>query len=74
MNISILGAGHAGTAVAADLSLRGHEVTLIKTSHAMHDENFNYLLENEGRVCLVEDGKERRANIAHITRDLSCLW
>ena len=73
MNISILGAGHAGTAVAADLSLRGHEVTLIKTSHAMHDENFNYLLENEGRVCLIEDGKERWANIAHITRDLSYL-
>ena len=73
MNISILGAGHAGTAVAADLSLRGHEVSLIKTSHAMHDENFNYLLENEGRVCLVEEGKKRYANIAHVTRDLSCL-
>lgn len=29
MHISILGAGHAGTAVAADLSLRGHDVTLI---------------------------------------------
>ncbi len=41
MNISILGAGHAGTAIAADLSLRGHVVTLIKTSHAMHDESLN---------------------------------
>ncbi len=73
MHISILGAGHAGTAVAADLSLRGHEVTLIKTSHAMHDENFNYLLENDGRVCLIEEGKKQWANIAHVTRDLSCL-
>ncbi|HHT45960.1 MAG TPA: NAD/NADP octopine/nopaline dehydrogenase [Firmicutes bacterium] len=73
MHISILGAGHAGTAVAADLSLRGHEVTLVKTSHAMHDENFNYLLENGGRVCLIEEGKKQWANIAHITRDLSCL-
>ena len=73
MHISILGAGHAGTAVAADLSLRGHEVTLVKTSHAMHDESFNYLLENGGRVCLIEEGKKQWANIAHITRDLSCL-
>lgn len=54
MHISILGAGHAGTAVAADLSLRGHQVTLIKTSHAMHDENFNYLLEHNGAVRLIE--------------------
>ena len=36
MNISILGAGNGGTAVAAELSLRGHEVNLIKTSNAMH--------------------------------------
>ena len=73
MNISILGAGHAGTAAAADLSLRGHEVALIKTSHAMHDENFNYLLENDGTVCLIEKGKTQLANIQHVTRDLSRL-
>ena len=73
MHVSILGAGHAGTAVAADLSLRDHEVTLIKTSRAMHDENFNYLIENNGRVCLIEEGKERWATIAHVTRDLSRL-
>ena len=73
MHISILGAGHAGTAVAADLSLRGHEVTLIKTSHAMHDESFNYLLENDGAVRLVEKGKAQQANIKHVTRDLSRL-
>lgn len=73
MHVSILGAGHAGTAAAADLSLRGHEVALIKTSHAMHDESFNYLLENGGRVCLIEDGREKWANIAHVTRNLSCV-
>jgi len=73
LNISILGAGHAGTAVAADLSLRGHEVTLIKTSRAMHDDNFDHLLERGGEVCLLEDGKERRTKIARVTRDLSCI-
>lgn len=71
MKISILGAGHAGTAIAADLSLRGHLVSLIKTSHALHDENFNYLLENDGAVRLIEDGHIKRANIAFVTRDLS---
>ncbi len=51
MHISIHGAGHAGTAVAADLSLRGHEVPLIKTSRATHDGNFSFLLGNGGRIC-----------------------
>lgn len=73
MNISILGAGNGGTAVAAELSLKGHEVTLIKTSHAMHDENFNYLLENDGHVEMIENGKQVTAKIKQITRDLSQL-
>lgn len=73
MYISILGAGHAGTAVAADLSMRGHEVNLIKTSHAVHDEHFNALLENDGSVRMIEKGKSQFAKIKHVTRDLSCL-
>jgi opine dehydrogenase len=73
VHISILGAGHVGTAVAADLSMRGHDVTLIKTSHAMHDEHFNHLLENNGVVQLVEKEKSQFAKIKHVTRDLSCL-
>lgn len=73
MNISILGAGNGGTAVAAELSLRGHDVTLIKTSHAMHDENFNFLLKNDGMVTLIEKEKKATARINRITRDLSHL-
>ena len=73
MKISVLGAGNGGTAVAAELSLRGHEVALIKTSHAMHDQNFNYLLEHDGVVRLTENGKTKTAKIKHITRELSHL-
>ncbi len=73
MNISILGAGNAGTAIAADLCLRGHDVALIKTSYSMHNRNFNYLLKNGGKVHLKEKGKTRLAKINHVTRDLSRL-
>ncbi len=71
MKIAILGAGNAGCAVAADLTMHGHEVTLIKTSHSMHDDNFNYLLENNGLMTLDEFGEIKSANIYKLTRDVS---
>ena len=43
MNIAILGAGNSGCALASDYAARGHEVTLIKTSHSLHDDNFTHL-------------------------------
>jgi len=73
MKIAILGAGNAGCAVAADLSSRNHEVTLIKTSHAVHDENFNYLVENNGKISIHELGEVKTSNIHCVTRDLSLL-
>lgn len=73
MKISILGAGNAGCAVAADLTLHGHEVTLIKTSHAMHDDNFEYLVNNNGKMTLNEFGEIKTANIAKVTREVSEL-
>lgn len=73
MKISILGAGNAGCAVAADLTLKGHEVTLIKTSHSMHDDNFEYLLNNDGKMVLNEFGEIKTAYISKVTRDLTEL-
>jgi len=73
LNISILGAGNGGTAVAAELSLKGHEVTLIKTSNAMHDRNFNFLLEHGGVVNLIENGETKVARIKRVTRDISLI-
>ena len=71
MKIAILGAGNAGCAVAADLTLKGHEVTLIKTSHSMHEDNFAYLLKNNGKMTLTEFGEIKTANINKVTRDIS---
>lgn len=71
MKISVLGAGNGGCAVAADLTLKGHEVTLIKTSHAMHDENFEYLLEHQGEMTLNEFGVTSCAHIHRLTRDIA---
>ncbi len=71
MNISILGAGNGGTAVATELSIRGHEVNLIKTSRSIHDQNFDYILRNEGRVTLFENGNEVTGRIKNVTRELS---
>lgn len=71
MKVAILGAGNAGCAVAADLTVKGHEVTLIKTSHAMHDENFEYIRSNDGKMTLDEFGKITTTKIHKLTRDLS---
>ena len=71
MKVSVIGAGNAGCATAADLSLRGHDVTLIKTSSGMHDENFEFLFENGGEIEMWEDGKTSVAHVGHVTRDLA---
>mgnify|MGYP000895680133 CR=1 FL=1 len=73
MKVSILGAGNGGTAVAAELSYKGHEVTLIKTSNSMHDQNFDYLFKNGGAVNLIENGETRTARIQRVTRDVSLI-
>ena len=62
MKISILGAGNGGCAVAGDLSFKGHDVTLIKTSNSMHNNNFEFLCNNDGLITLIENGKDYSHN------------
>ena len=71
MNVAILGAGNCGCALAGDLSYRGHHVTLIKTSNFGHNENYQYLKNNQGKIALDDFGAMKRSEIAVITDRLS---
>lgn len=68
--VTILGMGHGGTALAADLSLKGHEVTLVKTSDSMHGEHHAHLLET-AEVILHESGQARRTKLYKTTDNLA---
>ena len=71
-NIAVIGAGNAGCAHAFKLAELGHNVSLIKTSFAMHDENFN-VLQNNGGIW-AEDftcgGKKSFQKLRKISRDI----
>lgn len=73
MNIAVLGAGNGGCTVSADLSLRGHKVTLIKTSSSMNNENFQFLLDNEGEIRIFENGEMKETKIYKVTHELAEL-
>jgi len=69
MKITIVGVGNAGTTVAADLSIKGHEVTLLKTSNSLHNENFDYIMNNGNIIKIERNGEIKEAKISKITRD-----
>lgn len=85
MKVAVLGAGNGGCAIAADMALRGLDVTLVKTSNAMHDDNFEFLKNNGGKMTLVDFGEngsmnpdeldkvEKTGIIKTVTRDISVI-
>jgi opine dehydrogenase len=70
MRVSILGAGNVGCAMAADLSTRGHRVTLIKTSDIPSD-NFDFLRRQSGVIRMIENGQETTSTIARVSHDIA---
>ena len=68
MNVTIIGCGNAGSTVGADLSLKGHNVTLLKTSHALHNEHF-LNIKKTGNIVISENGIEQTAKVT-VTTDI----
>ena len=62
MKISVFGVGHAGSTIAADLSLKGHSVTICKTSNKLHNEHYDAVRAN-GIITLHENGEEKAAQV-----------
>lgn len=69
MNVTILGCGNVGVAIAADLSISGHSVSLIKTSHTK-ESVFDKILQNGNRVLLKENGDYNTAVIKEVSHDI----
>lgn len=71
MKVTIIGAGNSGCAHAAKLSMNGHEVRLFKSSHSLHDENYEIIKNNGGiNVNDLTSGTKYFSRINLITRDI----
>ena len=72
MKVSVLGCGNVGVAIAADLSKKGHEVSLVKTSSNKSDV-LDTIRHDRKRVFLYEDGWYSESTIGEISFDLSSI-
>lgn len=70
MRIAIIGSGNVGVALAADLSLKGNKVDLIKTS-VVKESTFFKIQQNDNNVQLKENGQYHRTKIESLSHDLS---
>ncbi len=72
MKIAVIGAGNSGCAQTIKLIQNGHQVNLIKTSHSLHDDNFEQLLKSGEIRCLDTTDNNREFSIRPnmITREL----
>lgn len=72
LKVTIVGAGNSAMAHAFVLSKLGHEVSILKTSNAMHDDNFNAVQRNGGIYCIDHTAQTpvgEFVTIRQITRD-----
>lgn len=68
MKVLIVGAGNAGCAHAAVLARDGHQVALLKSSRAIHEDNFDQLQAHR-TLTVIECGTRRLVDLAVVTRD-----
>lgn len=72
MKVAVLGCGNVGVAIAADLSIKGEEVTIVKTSQS-RNEVFDKIVKNGNRILLKENNEYKEAKINSLTYDLSSI-
>lgn len=72
MKVSVIGCGNVGVAIAADLSIGGHDVTMVKTS-TVNEGVFEKIEKNGNRVLLKENGQYKTATIGRLTHSLEGL-
>ena len=72
MKIAIIGSGNAGQAHAFKFTQNGHTVSLIKTSHTLHEDSFHAIQEAGGIWCLDQTMKDEKSfqKIHLITRNM----
>lgn len=70
MNVSVIGTGNVGVAIATNLSINEHKVSLIKTSERK-SEIYDRLLRNNNRAFLKEKDIYTETKINSVSRDLS---
>lgn len=70
MKVSVLGCGNVGVAISADLSLSGHDVTLIKTSDVKSDA-LGRILTNDNILYIKENGKYTSIRVNNVSTSLS---
>ena len=72
MKVAIVGAGNSGCAHACKLIENGHVVNLVKTSHSLHDDNFDVICRNQGISCVdsTNGNKESFFKLNLATRDV----
>lgn len=68
--VAVIGAGNVGLAIAADLSIKGYDVTLIKTS-SYNNVAYNRLKANGGKIWLKEKGVYTQTTINNVTKDIN---
>lgn len=72
--ITIVGAGNSGCAHAAIISSYGHDVTLLKTSKSIHDDNFEKISQYHGIYYIddtVAENTVKFQKLHSVTRDVS---